>query len=135
MKIFINGRFLTQKLTGVQKFSFEICKQLCTIYDTKIIVLVPKQSRILIDYEKYFKVKRIGIFKGHFWEQISLPLYLNSIGKPLLLNLTNSSPALYKNKFITIHDLSVYVNSSWNRFYYRLFYKILIPIVLNKSIS
>ena len=40
MKVVINGRFLTQRLTGVQRFAFEISKRLSKV-DGEIIFLIP----------------------------------------------------------------------------------------------
>ena len=56
----------------------------------------------------FFVQERIGLNKGHLWEQIDLPLYLNRNNKSLLINLTNSAPISYSNQISTIHDLSIY---------------------------
>jgi len=133
MKIFINGRFLTQKLTGVQKFAYQYTNALYKLYGNNITVLVPRFTKIDNDYSCKFQVMKIGIHSGHLWEQIDLPLYLKKHNNPKLINLTNSGPCFYKNSFSTIHDLSIYKNSSWNSFYYRNFYKLLIPLLLKNS--
>ena len=72
--IFINARFLTQPITGVQRFAIEICKELKKI-GLPIQLLAPHD---VIDRElsHYFEVKVIGKRTGHLWEQLELPLYL-----------------------------------------------------------
>ena len=54
--IYINGRFLTQKSTGVHRFSYEMCKSLHK-EGLNFIVLAPKNT--LPDYECDFPIKII----------------------------------------------------------------------------
>ena len=125
MKIYINGRFLTQSYTGVQNYSLLYSRILAEHYTSDIIILIPKFSKIKISFPH--KIKKIGINVGHLWEQIDFPIYLRLQKSPLLINFGNSAPLFYSNKFITIHDLSIYINKSWYTFVYRNFYKFLIP--------
>ena len=84
MKIYINGRFLTQQITGVQKFCYEITKELVKKSSLDIVVLIPNNTKINKSYLINFKIKRIGLFSGHLWEQISLPYFLYKNGFPLI---------------------------------------------------
>ncbi|MFC1734266.1 glycosyltransferase family 4 protein, partial [candidate division KSB1 bacterium] len=45
----------------------------------------------------------------------------------LLLNLANTAPLKYRNQFITIHDISIFINSSWYHWFFASWYKFLIP--------
>lgn len=49
MKIFINGRFLTQKITGAQRNSFELTKHLLPLIKD-VVVLVPNDE-INVSYQ------------------------------------------------------------------------------------
>ena len=65
--IFINGKFLAQKLTGVQRTSLEILKSidfLCETYNLNITLLAPKDA-INIKLEN-IKVVRTN-FKSSFF--------------------------------------------------------------------
>ena len=135
MKIYINGRFLTQRLTGVQKFAYQYTNELFVQYKDNLIVLIPQKSKINNFYKKKFNVKHIGSNSGHLWEQFDLPIYLRRINNPLLISFTNSNPCFYKNKITTIHDLSIYVNINWYSIYYRFFYKIILPLIINNSLK
>ena len=107
MKIYINGRFLTQKITGVQRVAHEIVKQLDNVNaGMEIIILVPKNTlqNIEIDF-KNIKIKEIGFLKGHLWEQLELPLYAIN---DLLINFCNTAPLFKKNQIVYIHDAAVY---------------------------
>ena len=89
MKIIINGRFLTQNITGVQRFAHEIVKELDKIVKKdKIMILTPKN--ILFKNLRYenIEIRKVGILKGHLWEQLELPYYTWK-NKGKLLSLCN----------------------------------------------
>lgn len=105
MPIYINGRFLTKKLTGIQRYAMEVLKELDKIEtDEKIILLQPKE--ILYDLNlKNIEIKKIGHLTDNLWEQISVPLYLFGKKNVKLLNLFNSAPILYPG-YVTLHDIA-----------------------------
>ncbi len=131
-EIFVNSRFLTQKITGSQRFAIEISKQLKKLAGNRFVFVAPKNI-IHNDLAKELEVRVIGINTGHIWEQIDLPLYLKKQENPLLLNLVNTAPIFYKNKIVVIHDVS------WKHFPYTvskkfyLWYKFLIPKIAKNS--
>lgn len=130
--IIVNARFLTQNITGVQRFAIEISKQLAKLYGDHIKFVSPKNI-IQENLAKELDVKIIGNKTGHLWEQIDLPNYLKTIDSPLLLNLANTAPLFYKNKISTIHDIAYErfpQNFDWK---FRFFYKLLIPRLTNSS--
>ncbi|WP_340081615.1 glycosyltransferase family 1 protein [Terribacillus sp. FSL K6-0262] len=106
-KIYINGRFLTQKTTGVQRVAIETIKQIDLLLDKyreyNITLLVPKGSIITIELNNII-VKQIGKNKGHIWEQIDLPLYVK---KETLVNFCNTAPVFKKNQIVYIHDMAI----------------------------
>ena len=62
MKIIINGRFLTQNITGVQRVAHEIIKELDKITKEKsleVIILAPRNI-IFDNLYKNIKVKKVG---------------------------------------------------------------------------
>ena len=128
--LIINGSFLAQPPTGVQRFAVEICKALCTLNPNLVIVAPPnvKPSEALSALNPII----IGRFTGHLWEQIDLWWYARR-QKALLLNLDMKGPLLYRNKIITIHDLNFLHNPRWvsRRFYH--FYKFLVTAGVKTS--
>lgn len=130
-KIYINSRFLTQKITGSQRFAIEVSRQLRKLLPEARFVS-PKNI-IHYDIAKELEVESFGKLNGHLWEQIELPLYLRKKGSPLLLNLVNTSPIFYENKIITVMDLSWkhFPNAVSKKFY--LWYKFLIPKICKNS--
>lgn len=130
---FVNGRFLTQKLTGVHRYAFEMC---CALKEIGCNFIVLSPQNILSDYSCSFEVRKIGKRSSHFWEQIELPLYLRKNYKnSLLVNFTGLGSILHKRFITTIHDVSFLINPKWfSRFYY-LWYKNITPIVARKSLK
>ena len=133
MKIIINGRFLTQNITGVQRVAHEIIKELDKITKEKsleVIILAPRNIIFNNLYEN-IKVKKVGILKGHLWEQLELPIY-SFLEKGILLNLCNTAPII-NTGIIDIHDISFKVNPEFFSKKFSLYYKILIWILVRTS--
>ncbi|MFV0417107.1 MAG: glycosyltransferase family 4 protein [Dysgonomonas sp.] len=126
----VNGRYLTQKATGVHRYAFEICNKL---HEMGVDFHVATPQEIHPDYKFSFKTVKCGIFKTHAWEQISLPLYLKRLGNPLLISFTGCGPLLYKNQIMTIHDVSHERYPEWfSKNYYR-FYHYMMPRIGRKA--
>jgi len=128
---YINGKFLTQPTTGVQRFAREILNELVK-QRVNFVVLCPidTQPQEMIPAQRF---KSIGNNRGVKWEQIDLPSYLNMIEKPILLNLCNSAPLFYKNQVVTLHDLAFFVNPRWFSKAFSLWYRFIIPILARRS--
>lgn len=131
MLVVVNARFLTQKVTGVQRFAMEICLRLKTLISEVEFVtpgdVVQKEAFQELD------AKIVGSHYGHLWEQLDLPKYLKSKGKPLLVNLANTAPLFYKNKIVTIHDVAYKVFPQTYPKSFLLYYNLMIPRLLNSS--
>ena len=129
----LNSRFLTQNLTGVQRYAYELFKQINKrAHDT--VYMLPNQP-ILNNYEisANLDLQKHGRYKSHLWEQLELPAYLNKLSqKPLLLNLCNTAPLFYKNQIVTVHDIA-YLRGNWHSLSFRSLYKVIIPTVLKNS--
>lgn len=129
----INTRFLTQEITGVQRFAIELSKQLKKIFKSELIFVSP-HNIIHKELAKELGVEIIGKRTGHLWEQLDLPKYLKANKKPLLLNLCNTAPIFYKNKLVTIHDIAFERFPETFDWRFRLVYKNIIPIIIKNSL-
>lgn len=130
--IFINGRFLTQKITGVQRYALEIVKAIDDILsnyenfkDYDFIILVPKDCKDTINFRN-IDIREVGYFRGHIWEQLELPFYSKN---GFLINLCNCAPIIKKQQSVTIHDAATEVMkesfSKLFRFWYKIMYYML----------
>ncbi len=125
MKIFINARFLTQPVSGVQRYGIECSRQIKKLYPDAVF-LAPKNI-LHKDIADELDVKITGINTGHLWEQADLPLYLARNGHAPLFNPANTGPVAYRNNYFTLHDLAFYHHPEWNSKAFSTWYNILVP--------
>src|SRR5438045_3960670 len=98
MTIIVNGKFLSQNISGVQRYATEISKQLKA--STPDIVFLAPHNILHGGLADFLEARIVGRRTGHLWEQIDLPLYLKkNFGKEkyVLLNFTNTAPLLCAN--------------------------------------
>lgn len=129
MQLFVNARFLTQPLSGVQRYGIEISRQIKKL-NPEAVFFTPKNI-IHKNIAKELDAKIIGISSGHIWEQSELPLHLsNNIP---LFNPGNTAPYFYANNYITIHDLAFRFFPQWNSKSFSQYYNWLIPKIAKKA--
>jgi Glycosyltransferase len=129
--IYINGKYLAQSITGVQRFAREITAELIKRNDN-FTVIAPSGTKLCHPFCSNNTVLA-GPANPLLWEQYFLPSFLKKVKNPLLINFTGLGPVFYKNKVITIHDLSFWEHPEWFSKQYYLFYRILTPISARNS--
>ena len=80
--IIVNSRFLTQSITGVQRYAIEISLELKKILNGSILFVAPPNI-IHKELASKLEVKIIGQNVGHLWEQYDLPVFLKKNNSPL----------------------------------------------------
>ncbi|MCZ2444003.1 MAG: glycosyltransferase family 4 protein [Flavobacteriales bacterium] len=126
----INGKFITQALSGVQTYARRYTTYLQYFsYPCEILSPIAKDPLLEIN------VSKKGLFRGHTWEQISLPYALRKQKTPLLLNLCNTAPVNYKNQIITLHDLAFIHHPQSLSPVFRAYYQWLIPLITRKALA
>ncbi len=126
-KLAINGKFLSQPLTGVQRFAQEITRRLVSKSSSYMMVA----PVVAIPYSgRHVSVKP---FSETIWEQVTLPIYLRFIGSPPLLNLCNTAPLCYNGNIVTLHDAAFKENPMWFSSQFVNWYNFLIPRILKRS--
>ncbi len=133
MSIYVNARFLTQRITGVQRFAIEISRQLKML--SPDIKFVAPGNIIHKDLAEELNIGVHGKMSGHLWEQVELPQFLKRRGNPLLINMGNTSPLYYKNKIVVIYDMSFMRNPQWfsKKFYY--YYKFIVARAAREALK
>lgn len=110
-RVAINGRFLSQAVTGVQRYAREMLRELdCSLASVPggadhVEVLVPRKAGVVYPSYKSLLVKEVGSLTGQAWEQFELPLYCR--GK-VLFTPCGGAPLLHSCNVVTIHDASVF---------------------------
>jgi glycosyltransferase involved in cell wall biosynthesis len=128
-KVFINGRFLTQPITGVQRYAREVVKALDRLLRERVLdpgaaeitLLTPPSGADPLSLE-HIQSRRVGRLSGHAWEQLELPVASRG---GVLLNLCNTAPLARGAQVVTIHDAAVY---RWPGAYtraFRIWYRLL----------
>lgn len=128
--IIINARFLTQPISGVQRFAIEISKEL-NKSNLSIVFLAPKNI-IHHDLAKELNAKVLGKLTGHLWEQLELQTHVLK-NDAFLISFCNTGPLFVKNQIVTIHDLCFKIHPEWFSKSFSLFYNFLIPQLVKVS--
>src|SRR6185437_14705974 len=108
-RIAINGRFLTQRASGVQRFAMEAIRAMDTLLyrdyaalKGRIEIFAPAKAR---DFPlKNISLRRVGFSSGYAWEQFEFPFH--AAGR-LLLNLCMLGPLVTKHQLVVVHDATV----------------------------
>lgn len=128
MMIYVNGRFLLQDQTGVNRFAYELCRAMVRLGQPFTLCLPQGEIKSCYDTSGFCLV-RWGRGMSHVWEQIFLPLWFwRQKGPKVLVCFTGLGPFLGRKKIMTIHDLAFMVNPSWYSRSYAVFYKALTPL-------
>ncbi|MEN8259677.1 MAG: glycosyltransferase family 1 protein [Pseudomonadota bacterium] len=129
--IFINGRFQSQPLSGVQRYASEIVFALDNLLAARggerptCTLLVPRDARNTLDLA-VIEQKPVGRLRGHLWEQVDLPMHAAG---GVLLSLAGTGPVAHQRHAVTIHDASVYANPGNFSFAFRAWYRTLLPLL------
>lgn len=123
--IAINGRFLTQRTTGVQRYAREMVHALdaAGIADVDLELICPPHAEQLA--LRHIRQTFRGVGGGQEWEQLQLPWF--AAGRPLLC-LCNLAPIACRNRTVVIHDAAVFdtpagysrVFTAWYRVAHRM---------------
>lgn len=103
--VYINGRFFSQRVTGVQRYARETLFAMDTALsaDPKPLerwtLLVPPGADE--PQLRAIRVARVGRLQGHAWEQIDLPWHARD---GFLLNFGPTGPLVKRRQGVTVHD-------------------------------
>lgn len=103
-ELIVNGRFLTERLTGVQRYAYELLHCFAKMEGLKITVAMPPDTEPPKGEFSGIDFISVGRLSGGFWEQISLPRYCKRRNLPLL-NTGNRAPLSYPSNVI-LHDVA-----------------------------
>ncbi len=130
--IYVNARFVTQPLTGVQRYAFEVCLQLKNM-DASIVFLSPGNV-VHHEWVQALSVKIIGLLKGHLWEQIELPAYLKRQNNAVLFSPCNTGPLFFNRQLLSLHDLAFKIFPQFNSYLFQVWYNFLVPRLCKKAL-
>jgi glycosyltransferase involved in cell wall biosynthesis len=130
-KIYINGRFLLQPLSGVQRYA----EQLITALDDslsdderlaarlELVAFVPPGTRRPVSWQ-HTQIREIGRLRGHAWEQIELGWHARD---GILVSLGGSGPLAHTRQVVALHDASIFAHPEHFSRTYGVFHRLLRP--------
>jgi glycosyltransferase involved in cell wall biosynthesis len=114
LKFFINGRFLSQKLTGVQRYAAEMVKAIdvllaseqtpASLRNAEWQLLTPADASETLHLDR-IKIRAVGRLHGHAWDQIDLA---RAAAGGRLISLANSGPVFHRDQIVVLHDAQVF---------------------------
>ncbi len=110
-KIVINGRFLSRRVTGVERYGREIVR--------------------LFSGDYRVEKTRSNSLAGHTWEEFVLPTKLKS--ESILWSPANTGPLLVRNQALTIHDLSPIEHPEWFEKSFAVWYRLFLPLLAKRA--
>lgn len=132
MPLFVNGRFLTQPVSGVQRTAREVVRAMdrrigsgaSTLSDA--VLVVPADAPADAErFTTHMRVRR-GRLRGLAFEQLELP-WLARGG--LLLGLGNTGPLVTRRQVVFMYDANVYVMPQAFSRAFRLYYRAMLPLM------
>lgn len=126
----INARFLTQPVTGVQRYALNVVGALNTALagiGTTIPLLAPTGTTDpgLVA----LPITEIGPLAGHAWEQLTLPARWPG----RLLSLCNTGPVAKADQIVCIHDANVFTAPESYGRGFRTAYRTLQPLLARRA--
>lgn len=122
--VVVNGRFVVQSLSGVQRFATEMSAALGRTWSESLPacprLLTPSRSNSSESLP--LPATEVGRSRGQVWEQLELPYFV--AGK-LLINLGNTAPIIVRRQIIVIHDAGTFTRPEAYSFRFRLWYRAL----------
>lgn len=132
--VYINGRFLTQRVTGIQRYARETLSELDQLLGAsppagwRFTLVTPRHTES--PALRHIACREVGALSGHAWEQLELPRYTRD---GLLLSFCSTGPLLKKRQIITVHDASVYRVPEAFSFRFRAWYQLMIRWVVARA--
>jgi glycosyltransferase involved in cell wall biosynthesis len=128
-KLVYNGRFTSQKTTGVQRVARELVAALVKLpQGSHVTLAVPPQEGL--DPVAGVDTVKLGFGKGVLWEQLVLPLFA---GRSRIVNLSNSGSIFRANQIIYMHDAAVFDTPAHFSWKFRMWYRVMFWILARTS--
>ncbi len=139
--VYINGRFLTQRVTGVQRYAIALVEAMDRLIvdghpavdGLRLVVLAPPGDLATRPALERVELRPVGRGGGHAWEQLALPAHCRD---GLLFCPGNTAPLdtlLGGHAVVTVHSLSYRLfPASYSRAF-RLAYHLLMPVIMRRA--
>ncbi|KQT10828.1 glycosyltransferase family 4 protein [Ramlibacter sp. Leaf400] len=134
--LYVNGRFLAQPLSGMQRFAEELLGALDAQLGAgehpwirPVTVLVPPGPHRTPVW-KVLRIEQTGTLQGHAWEQLQLARRARGA---TLLSLAGSGPLLHGDHVLALHDANVFANPQFFTRAYGAWHRTLRPLLARRA--
>jgi glycosyltransferase involved in cell wall biosynthesis len=135
--LYINGRFLLQRQTGVQRFAQEVVRAIDQLLDAPdsgwrgdVRLVTPAGVRTPPWLRNLRHVASGTMGQGYAWEQFDLPrLTMDGV----LLNLCNLAPVAKRRQVVVLHDASTKARPESFSLAFRMAYATLVPLICSRA--
>lgn len=135
--IAINGRFLTQRVTGVQRFALEALKAIDGLLQTPEFAALRGRVELLVPPAycgdpglKAIRLVKCGRRGGYPWEQLELPGLARD---KVLLGLSGLGPVLHRHQVLVVHDVTYLAVPQTFTPVLRAVYGFLVPLLVRQA--
>ncbi|WP_101721666.1 glycosyltransferase family 4 protein [Eggerthella timonensis] len=123
VKYALNGRFLSRQMTGVDRYAYELIRELARGEEAwRFCLAVPLGVDVPPEFAG-IAVVVVGKLNGAMWEQIDFARFAKK-RKLTPVNLCNAAPVLGPG-IVCIHDMAVRAHPSFYSLRFRLWYRLL----------
>lgn len=134
MKLYFNGRFLEQPLTGVQRYAIETIQAFDKLLSAKTLPVREKPVLLTPPNVKKMGLSNIeevavGQRGGHFWEQLCLS---RAVRDGYLVNFNYTAPIFVKDQLITLHDVTPLIYPGTFNWKFRALFDFYTKILVNR---
>lgn len=137
-RIVVNGRFLAQPLTGVQRYARETLAALDRALDESaplrarfdVVLAVP--AGVVLPTLRRIRVQTLGFLRGHAWEQLTLAAFARGA---VLLNFSYSGPLFKRRQLVTIHDATAVVSPESFTASYKAVHHLMVRVLGRRAAS
>lgn len=133
LRIYVNGRFLAQPVTGVQRYAREVLRsidnRLASQSSMQWTVVAPHGTPNTEVWQS-IHFATTGKFSGHTWEQLELPRHTRD---GWLLSFSGAPSVLHRRSCCTIFDTAIYDAPAGYSLAYRTFYRVVYALALPRA--
>ena len=132
----VNARFVTQDVTGVQRYAHELVSRLATPDGIRVLLLVPPDKVIELgpgDQTPLHPDERWWGMGGHRWEQTTLRSLFRRSGASVLLSPAGWGPVTVRGQLPVIHDIHPILHPEFFAPNYARWSKVATPLLVHAA--
>lgn len=132
----VNARFVTQDLTGVQRYAHELVSRLAARSRREVLLLMPPDEIVELAPGQQTPLRpdeRWWGMGGHRWEQTTLRSLFKRSGAPVLLSPCGWGPVTVRRQLPVIHDIHPIIHPEYFAPAYARWSRVATPLLVRAA--